>query len=139
MLGEDDFCFALVFNKIFGTLVNFEATPKFEQLENSIHEELILCSEESNYIQILDASQVKVYGYYQYFIANFMDVQIIVGASLASNKYKWQLDVCWDNPSTPRNHGIMIVESKSRERKIMSISIYTSKRTSQRRNYCLNQ
>lgn len=42
MLSRYDSCFALIFDKIFGTLINFEATWKFELLNDFMHDILIL-------------------------------------------------------------------------------------------------
>ena len=69
MLGEDNSCYALV-------PVDFETNLRFELLEYSIPKELILCSEEANYVQILEATQVGTYRYDQ--ILAFDCVQVII-------------------------------------------------------------
>lgn len=52
MSSGDNFCYALVVNKILDILDDLEDIINFEVLENSIQEDLIICSKESNCIQI---------------------------------------------------------------------------------------
>lgn len=52
MSSGDNFCYALVVNKILDILDDLEDIINFDVLENSIQEDLIICSKESNCIQI---------------------------------------------------------------------------------------
>ena len=71
MLDGDDSYYALGLDKIFGISVNFETTPKFELLDNSMHEDLVLYVK-AKYVRILEASQLEIYKYGKNFIFDFI-------------------------------------------------------------------
>lgn len=74
-LGEGDSYYALAINKVSGTLVDLEATPMFELLEDSMHKDLIPYVE-ANLVSIFEAPYVETWGNDQIFAYDFIYVHV---------------------------------------------------------------
>ena len=79
ILGGNDSLYDLL-------LVDFEATPKFELLEDSIYKELNPCLEEANCAQILKATQVRMCECDQIFIFDFTCMQVMADTHSYCNR-----------------------------------------------------
>lgn len=90
MLRGDDSWYALVFNKVFGILINFEATLKFELIKDNVRGFDSIFREEENYIQIYETIQVGACKYGQSLVIDLTCMQVMIDAHSYCNQ---QLDI----------------------------------------------